>query len=135
MQFGLTKCRVNLYLNSYTYGCCNMFNSVVGMSTIGAQCIHNNAIRAFNNYSSKFSTNADTHKNCCKLTPCTALNWFRSYLSSNSIITSQTVNLTGSNRFKTILLVLLLRLLNPLIRPNLWNGRRPIMVIGQGMIL
>jgi len=33
----------------------------------------------------------------------------------NSIITFQTVNLTGSNRFKTLLLVLLLRLLNPLI--------------------
>ena len=32
-----------------------------------------------------------------------------------SIITFQTVNLTGSNRFKTLLLVLLLRLLNPLI--------------------
>ena len=30
-----------------------------------------------------------------------------------SIITFQTVNLTGSNRFKTLLLVLLLRLLNP----------------------
>jgi len=33
----------------------------------------------------------------------------------NSIITFQTVNLTGSNRFKTLLLVVLLRLLNPLI--------------------
>ena len=32
-----------------------------------------------------------------------------------SIITFRTVNLTGSNRFKTLLLVLLLRLLNPLI--------------------
>ena len=32
-----------------------------------------------------------------------------------SIITFQTVNLTGSNRFKTLLLVLLLSLLNPLI--------------------
>ena len=32
-----------------------------------------------------------------------------------SIITFQTVNLTGSNRLKTLLLVLLLRLLNPLI--------------------
>jgi len=33
----------------------------------------------------------------------------------NSIITFQTVNLTGSNTFKTLLLVLLLRLLDPLI--------------------
>ena len=37
----------------------------------------------------------------------------------NSIITFQTVNLTGSNRFKTVLLVLLLRLLNPHITPIL----------------
>ena len=33
----------------------------------------------------------------------------------HKFITLQTVNLTGSNRFKTLLLVLLLRLLNPLI--------------------
>ena len=33
----------------------------------------------------------------------------------HKFITFQTVNLTGSNRFKTLLLVLLLRLLNPLI--------------------
>ena len=35
-----------------------------------------------------------------------------------SIITFQTVNLTGFNRFKTLLLVLLLRLLNPHISPH-----------------
>ena len=32
---------------------------------------------------------------------------------AQSVITLQTINLTGSNRFKTLLLVLLLRLLNP----------------------
>jgi len=35
------------------------------------------------------------------------------YCNSVSIITFQTINLTGSNRFKTLLFVLLLRLLNP----------------------